>query len=109
MQKTWINITNSIYKKHSLYPRVPESTVYTNFGHLMGYSSIYYTYMWSLVIAKDLFTRFESDGMMSKAVAKDYRQLILEPGGSRDASDLVRSFLGRDYNMDAFKVWLQGK
>ncbi|HIA04629.1 MAG TPA: hypothetical protein EYN06_00665 [Myxococcales bacterium] len=101
--------TNSIYKKHSLYPRVPESTVYTNFGHLMGYSSIYYTYMWSLVIAKDLFTRFESDGMMNKAVAKDYRQLILEPGGSRDASDLVRSFLGRDYNMDAFKIWLQGK
>jgi thimet oligopeptidase len=100
--------TDDIYKNYSPYPRVPDSAVYSNFGHLMGYSSVYYTYMWSLVIAKDLFTRFESVGMMNKEVAKDYRTLILEPGGSRDASDLIRDFLGREYTMDAFKKWLNG-
>ena len=32
------------------------------FGHLDGYSAIYYTYQWSTVIAKDLLTRFKSQG-----------------------------------------------
>ncbi|RZA06749.1 MAG: tetraacyldisaccharide 4'-kinase, partial [Proteobacteria bacterium] len=34
-----------------------------SFGHLNGYSAIYYTYRWSKVIADDLFTRFESEGL----------------------------------------------
>ena len=35
-----------------------------SFGHLDGYSAIYYTYMWSLVIAKDLFGPFREAGLM---------------------------------------------
>ena len=34
------------------------------FGHLDGYSALYCTYMWSLVIAKDLFTAFARDGLL---------------------------------------------
>ena len=37
----------------------------TAFGHLNGYSAIYYTYMWSLVIAKDMFTEFKKDGLLN--------------------------------------------
>ena len=33
-----------------------------SFTHLDGYSAIYYTYMWSLVIAKDMFTVFSKTG-----------------------------------------------
>jgi len=75
------------------------------FGHLHGYSAIYYTYMWSLVIAKDLFSRFDGD-LMNGATANDYRREILAPGGSRDAAELVRGFLGRDYATDAWVAWL---
>ena len=32
----------------------------SNFGHLNGYSAIYYTYMWSMVIAKDSSRRLRS-------------------------------------------------
>ncbi len=38
------------------------ATSSSRFGHLDGYSAIYYTYMWSLVIAKDLFTVFKQRG-----------------------------------------------
>jgi thimet oligopeptidase len=31
---------------------------------------------------------------------------VLRPGGSRDAADLVESFLARPYNTDAFAAWL---
>ena len=79
----------------------------SSFGHLVDYSALYYTYMWSLVIAKDLFARFEADPM-DREVAASYRREILAPGGSRDAADLVRGFLGRDYSFDAFEGWLAG-
>jgi thimet oligopeptidase len=76
------------------------------FGHLHGYSAMYYTYMWSLVIAKDLYSRFE-DQPMDPATAAAYRREVLAPGGSRDAADLVRAFLGREYAFDAFERWLR--
>jgi thimet oligopeptidase len=79
---------------------------HAGFGHLTGYSSAYYTYMWSLVIAKDLFSAFNSADLFDASVARRYRDLVLAPGGSKDAADLVREFLGRDYNFDAFAAWL---
>jgi len=76
-----------------------------SFGHLHGYSAMYYTYMWSLVIAKDLFSRFEQDPMR-RTTARAYRDEVLAPGGSRDGAELVRRFLGRDYGFESFERWL---
>ena len=35
-----------------------------------------------------------------------YRRQVLQPGGSESANDLVKTFLGRPQNIDAFKRWL---
>jgi thimet oligopeptidase len=85
---------------------VPDTHMHAAFGHLEGYTSAYYTYMWSLVIAKDLFSAFDPSNLFDPAVAQRYRDLILAPGGSRDAADLVAEFLGRPYTFDAFEAWL---
>ncbi len=78
-----------------------------NFGHLNGYSAIYYTYLWSLVIAKDLFSRFRaSESIMDPRLARRYRKAILEAGSVRPAADLIRDFLGRPTRFDAFRTWL---
>jgi hypothetical protein len=45
---------------------------------------------------------------MNTDVATRYRREILEPGGSRDAADLVESFLGRPYGFEAYREWLSG-
>ncbi len=79
----------------------------SNFGHLNGYSAIYYTYMWSLVIAKDLFTPFEKNGLMNKEWTYKYRDVILAAGGTKDAADLVSEFLGREFNFKAFEAYLR--
>jgi len=77
-----------------------------SFTHLDGYSAIYYTYMWSLVIAKDMFTVFSKQGLLSPEAARLYRRTVLEPGGSKPAAELVRDFLGRSYTFEAYREWL---
>ena len=78
-----------------------------NFGHLNGYSAVYYTYMWSLVIAKDLFTPFQRKGsIMNPSQAGKYRRTILEPGSAKPAAKMVREYLGRAPKFDAFRRWL---
>ena len=79
---------------------------HASFGHLAGYTSAYYTYMWSLVIAKDLFSAFDPADLFAEQVAHRYRDEILAPGGSADAADLVADFLGRPFAFDAFAAWL---
>ena len=86
-------------------PHEPGTYFQTSFGHLHGYSAIYYTYMWSLVIAKDLYGTFDGD-LMNTANAERYRDTILAPGGSRDADDMLREFLGREYGFEAWEAWL---
>ena len=78
--------------------------LYAAFGHLTEYGACYYTYQWSLVIARDLLTGFA--GLMDAASATRYRQEILEPGGSRNAADLVEAFLGRPFTVDAYREFL---
>ena len=78
-----------------------------SFGHLTGYSAIYYTYLWSLVIARDLLTPFEARGSLTDpSVARRYLEEVLAPGGSRPAAELVRRFLGREYSFEAFERWV---
>lgn len=99
-------LTKELQNAYSLYPYVDGTHMAASFGHLDGYSSGYYTYMWSLVIAKDLFSAFDRANMFDPEVARRYRDLVLAPGGQKDAADLVADFLGRPYSVDAFAAWL---
>jgi len=95
-----------LQKRYTPFAYVPGTRFHTSFGHLVGYSAMYYTYQWSLVIAKDLLTPFEPCGLMATEVTYAYRDKVLVPGGSRDAAALVRSFLGRDYDFRAYERFL---
>lgn len=97
---------NDVFTKYSPFKQYEGDHTFTSFGHLNGYSSMYYTYMWSLAIAKDLAVPFHKKGLLSADTAHKYRETILSVGGAQDARDMVRNFLGRDYNLDAFKAWL---
>ncbi|MFY9913989.1 MAG: M3 family metallopeptidase [Nocardioidaceae bacterium] len=92
--------------EYDLFPFIDGTHFHTSFGHLEGYTSGYYTYMWSLVIAKDLFSAFDPDDLFEPETARRYRDRVLAPGGRRDAADLVEDFLGRPYTIDAWTRWL---
>ena len=75
----------------------------SSFGHLLGgYDAAYYGYLWADIIGDDLFSRFENEGILSNTVGVDYKNKILKPGGTKPAEELVRDFLGRDWNDEAF-------
>ncbi len=97
---------NEIFDKYSPFKAYENDYTFASFGHLNGYSSMYYTYMWSLAIAKDLALPFHQAGLLDTTTAHKYRDTILSVGGAEDANEMVKNFLGRSYNLDAFKSWL---
>ncbi len=69
------------------------------FAHVFagdGYSSGYYSYMWSEVMDADAFEAFEeAGGAFDAERAQALEQHILSTGGSRDAAELYVAFRGR--------------
>ena len=62
--------------------------------------------MWSLAIAKDMLTAFDKTGLLDTATTFRYRDAVLAGGGTKDAAELVKDFLGRPYNFKAFEKYL---
>jgi thimet oligopeptidase len=93
-------------RKYTLFTPLPGTHMYASFGHLAGYSSAYYTYMWDKVIAEDFFEQFDANNLLAGDTPMRYRRAVLEPGGSVSANDLVKNFLGRPQSMEALKRWM---
>ncbi|WP_324752259.1 M3 family metallopeptidase [Roseovarius sp. Pro17] len=75
------------------------------FAHVFagdGYSSGYYSYMWSEVMDADAFASFEeAGGAFDPERAKALEDTILSRGGSADAEELYLAFRGRLPGVDA--------
>ncbi len=96
-------------REYTNYEAIPGTHFYANFGHLNGYSAIYYTYQWSNAIATDMFTRFEEQGLRNVEVAGAYRDIVLGGGGTKPAAELVTEFLGREISFKPYADRLSGK
>lgn len=71
----------------------------TYFGHIFsgGYSSGYYSYIWSEVLDCDAYQAFvETGDIFNKEVAKNFREKLLQWGNAKDATQMYRDFRGRD-------------
>ena len=99
-------ITDRDTVKYASFTPPPHTHSYASFGHLAGYSSAYYTYMWDLVIAQDFFAQFDPKNLLAGDTALRYRRTVLEPGGSESANDLVKNFLGRPQSIEALQRWM---
>ncbi|EQA46849.1 peptidase family M3 [Leptospira broomii serovar Hurstbridge str. 5399] len=73
------------------------------FSHIFsgGYAAGYYSYKWAELLAADAFFAFLEKGIFDAPLAESYKNNILEKGGSENAMNLFRKFLGRDPSPEA--------
>ena len=90
-------------KKYSGITPSSKSLFPADFAHLIGgYESGFYSYLWSLVYAKDIFGEFKKKGIFNGQLGKEVRQKIFEQGALKKEMDLLRDFLGREPSNEAF-------
>ena len=84
------------------YPYLEGTNMHAAFGHLNGYGASYYGYLWSKVYAEDMFSVFEKNGIMDQKTGFKYRDSILSKGSTEEEIELVKQFLEREPNQEAF-------
>jgi len=99
-------ITRGLHESLQPWTWVDGNRMYACFGHLTGYSSNYYTYAFDKVIALDFFAQFEPGDLLGCDAGSRYRKTVLEQGGSKPGRQMVRDFLGREEEFEAFSNWL---
>jgi thimet oligopeptidase len=95
-----------LYQRFQPWTWIDGNRMYSSFGHLTGYSSNYYTYAFDKVIALDFFGQFDPADLLGSEAGARYRRTVLEQGGSKPGREMVRDFLGRDEEFQAFTRWL---
>jgi len=89
---------------------IPMRHATPQFAHVFsgdGYSSGYYSYMWSEVMDADAFAAFEETGdAFDPATAARLEKFILSAGGSEDPEALYLKFRGA---MPAVEALLKGR
>jgi Zn-dependent oligopeptidase len=80
-----------------------------SFTHLANpnYASGYYGYQWSLAIAKDILSsQFDENNLLAPGPAHRLRDLVMKPGGTKPAADIIKDLLGRPFNEKAWSAWI---
>jgi thimet oligopeptidase len=94
------------FERYTSFAFVPGDHFWASFTHLNGYSSNYYGYVLAKVIAEDFFAQFDPHNLLGGAAGMRYERSVLAPGSTAPAAQLVRDFLGREPNLDAYRRWM---
>lgn len=100
--ETTTDVVKRLQNEITLTPFLDGTQFQASFGHLVGYGAGYYGYLWSRVYAEDMFSQFEKHGILDQTTGRRYRDIILAKGNSEEPLELVKQFLGREPNCEAF-------
>ena len=103
-EDTW-EFYNNLTKELFDWEISQKTNMLANWGHMFGYDSSYYGYLWSKVYAIDLFSFFQSNPL-DKELGMKLRKEILSKGGTLDGLELLKNFMDREPNPDAYIQWL---
>jgi len=95
----WVQNLLSDVREQVAVTRLPPFNRYQNaFSHIFagGYAAGYYSYKWAEVLSADAFSRFEEEGIFNTITGAEFRQEVLEVGGSKEPMELFIAFRGRE-------------
>ena len=99
-------MTRELYGRFQPWTWLDGSKMYASFGHLTGYSSNYYTYMFDKVIALDFFGQFDPKDLLGGDAGERYRRMVLEQGGSKPGKRISARFSGTRRGVCGVSKWL---
>jgi thimet oligopeptidase len=100
--KTTTELVKELQNEITMFDFQDDTHFEAGFGHLNGYAAGYYSYLWALVFADDMFSVFEQNGVMDQNTGLKLRKIVLERGSTIDEMEIVKEFLGREPNEKAF-------
>jgi len=100
--KSTTELVKELQNEITLYKFQEGTHFEAGFGHLNGYAAGYYSYLWALVYAEDMFSLFKEKGILNKETGMKLRKLVLERGSTLEEMEIVKEFLGREPNDKAF-------
>lgn len=59
-----------------------------------GYDAGYYVYEWARPLARQVFSRFEEEGIFNANTGKEFRQTYYTPGAEHTLFEFFRHFMG---------------
>jgi oligopeptidase A len=91
------DVLSDVREKTSLMPVIDENRFLNSFSHIFsgGYAAGYYSYKWAEVLAADAYDYVIQNGGMGSKAAKQFRENILEVGGSRNFMQQYKKFRGK--------------
>ena len=97
------SVLNAVRKEVAVVNAPEWNRFQHGFAHIFsgGYASGYYSYLWAEVLAADVFSRFEDEGIFNANTGAALWLDITGQGGSRDAMALFTQFMGREPSVDA--------
>jgi len=101
-KKSTTELVKELQNEITLYTFQEGTHFEAGFGHLNGYAAGYYSYLWALVFAEDMFSLFKQNGLMNQEMGMKLRKVVLERGSTVDEMEIVKEFLGREPNEKAF-------
>lgn len=104
-----INLNKALEKEViSLGSLYEDNYFLCSFSHLVSdlYGSKYYSYLWSLVYALDLFEEMKMYNLENK-IGEKFKNIVLSNGNQRESMDLIEDFLNRKTSFNAFEKYLK--
>lgn len=96
--ETVLAIFNEVMQKISVYPVVSWERIFHSFVHIFSndYAAGYYSYLWSEMLALNVWRRFERFGVLDNTTGKLFLKGVLESGISIDVLKCLTEFCERE-------------
>lgn len=96
-------VLQAVREQTALMPSIEQNRFLNTFGHIFGggYAAGYFSYKWAEVLAADAYEYVSANGGIGSQASQDFKQHILEMGGSQDFMSQYVKFRGAQPNVDA--------